>query len=870
MEKGRTSRRQPTSDTSTERVATPSTGTLEHENPKVEFVFTIGSFSEPLEKSKKRGRGDQDRGYFNPETGTALIADGMGAVTGGEAADTVVQSVAMQTQPKFLDGLSPDEAKDHIEATLRRANGELVSATDSREIEPGSGCTLTGVIPFTDTSGRNLVAIINVGDSATFGVENISGTTEKLTEDETVAMRYYSQGKSIPEHIESGNPRGMITNAFGAGGNKLKIHPQTVNILPLDEYNRFVITSDGIENLYTDQLNYPETRQWFAEQVADMSKSPQQLADLLGSKDAEKTDDKLIYVVDVTPTQPKVDDRDTLSFGLGHGKNPAELPDDRDDDVGHPTLGADADFEPFDESDEGESDAFTDWEFLFPDANEGEGTPADIEPDDPFSHLPPPPDNPYSHLPPPPDEGLVLPRDSDSDDDNSSASTGSSASGSLPRFPLPTPEPETAQEANLSLLISDVEYLRNSVAKLHNRKLWGVAGITRRKQMSRLQSEYSDRSRELTNVILMGEFSESDPTLSHEELTAQITARKIELLADEARAYARSRNETELNRYGRLVRRAGDIFYGTERKLGRRVGVGVAMGAGALAIGAITGPAALLALPVIRLTKAATAGVAGHDSKAGSLETHNRVLEKNIKKMKRTAQEGYVAENEAGQLVDSVRRSDSRRRALAIGSQALALGAVMQAAPVVREITDHIRLPHIGIHNGSGSAGGYKNLSARDIQDFKHANPGITESTLHTIDKDPEAFNRLVRTSQRIHDETGLQGAALSQRLTDTLALSHAKNEFLHDAAGRGISAQAAGQAFDDRMARLVFSDAVSHIKASTGLSGDALLRRVQDTAALSQIRDQFINQATSPSERFQRGRLFDEQFTQFVQQFQR
>lgn len=863
-------------------------GELERTPPQ--FSFEIGDGAKPLEKSAKQGRGDQDRGIFDND-GIAIVCDGMGSVTGAEAADTVAGSLYERVNNGQLDGKTDQEAAEHVAIALAAANNQVATKLGNGELEPDSGSTLGAVLPFTDSEGRQRAVIVGVGDTPVMLARG--STLTKLTLEETVAAEVF---EATGKYGEKAN---VITNVFNGDPEELSLASHNIRVIDVQDGDRFVVTSDGTEELYNDKFNYPEIREWFTNLVCDTTITPQRVATRLVTKDVQKTDDRLVYVVEaqenkpVKPEQPEAGsptDGEVTAPKRRRGKRgggaetnrkaardaraaaraaKAELPSASPDDVPNP-IGEDYDDVNAGPYDLEAQDPSSDWDPAGPSGDDSdpfdawrpffEGNDRDDDSADPdFSHLPPPPD--FSHLPPPPDASSGNPGHGESDDAT----------------------PYSPEQRELMERSEHVIQMRNKLADMQTKKRWGFAyGFIHRKKMNQLREQYEEAVCRYSESVVREEIANGTLNSDYETVLDRIE----ELEAVEGAEFVDANANAELTKYGKTIRWVGDKLYGDERTLRRKLFVGAGMGAVALGSAALAPalPGIATAVVGIRLMKAASGGVSGHDSEQGTRRILTKVTDKAVRKqMPREAvdvsglspaeQVRLIMDRQStfrAAYLDSINTSDTKRRTASFTGQVIALGGILHVAPAIRDMLGDLKLPRLPFTHGGGDSStapgsGFKNLSPDDVQKFKDASPGISQETLGAIDKNPEAFSRFVTTGQEIKQSTGLSGAALNERLADTLALAHDKNEYIAAARGSGISAEAAGAAFDNRMAEMVFADAVSHIRETTGLTGAELLKRVENTAALAQARDSFVSQGATATERFNRGVLFDEQFRQFA-----
>ena len=206
------------------------------------------------------------------------VADGMGGHAGGEiAADLAVRTLesAFIRQPSGM-GLA-----DAVNA----ANHAVWKASEERPELRGMGTTLTAMA-LVNEQGRDILALVNVGDSRTYRFHD--GELTQITADHSVAEEMVRAGEITPAEAAVHPRRHILTRALGvADGVEVdlwRIHP--------NRGDRYLLCSDGLTNeLGNGQI---------AEVLASVP-DPDQAADLLvrAARSHGGSDNITVVVVDV-------------------------------------------------------------------------------------------------------------------------------------------------------------------------------------------------------------------------------------------------------------------------------------------------------------------------------------------------------------------------------------------------------------------------------------------------------------------------------------------------------------------------------------------------------------------------------------------
>lgn len=162
---------------------------------------------------------------------TAIVADGMGGMNGGE----VASQMAAAAFNSFAESLTPDMSHDEVVMALK----QWTRLCDRSIVERGQqdpsllqmGTTLTGLLAF-----NNTLYVLNIGDSRTYRLRY--DIFKQLTEDHSERQR--TGNPSVPANL--------IYNALGTGTAFID-----VKVMQLVEGDRYVVCSDGLSDMVSDE-----------------------------------------------------------------------------------------------------------------------------------------------------------------------------------------------------------------------------------------------------------------------------------------------------------------------------------------------------------------------------------------------------------------------------------------------------------------------------------------------------------------------------------------------------------------------------------------------------------------------------------------
>jgi protein phosphatase len=169
----------------------------------------------------------------------ALVADGMGGCNGGE----VASALACDKIPKaYFSSNGPAPAA--LRASLEAVNTEIYQTAQAQPELHGMGTT---AVAFAVTSSHGWLAY--VGDSRLYLIRR--GQIYRMSEDHSMVFEMVHKGLLTPEEARNHADRNVLSRALGS-------HPQVEvscweEPFPIQAGDRFLLCSDGLHDLVTDQ-----------------------------------------------------------------------------------------------------------------------------------------------------------------------------------------------------------------------------------------------------------------------------------------------------------------------------------------------------------------------------------------------------------------------------------------------------------------------------------------------------------------------------------------------------------------------------------------------------------------------------------------
>jgi len=198
---------------------------------------------------------NQDAFAIIDRLGLWAVADGMG----GHAAGEVASQMAVEVMRDYIastqnqtDVTLPFDAPPDMPLPAQRllvagklANQKIYQLSRSDSKLTGMGTTMASLIVDGQTA-----YVTHAGDSRAYLIR--SGAIKQITEDHSLVNEYISQGLLSPADAATHPLKHVITRALGSSP-KIDMDVKTIPLLPGD---LFLLCSDGLSNLATDQEIY--------------------------------------------------------------------------------------------------------------------------------------------------------------------------------------------------------------------------------------------------------------------------------------------------------------------------------------------------------------------------------------------------------------------------------------------------------------------------------------------------------------------------------------------------------------------------------------------------------------------------------------
>jgi PPM family protein phosphatase len=186
-----------------------------------------------------------------PESGIAILADGMGGHLAGEVAsamaiDRVTHyllnafSRTRTAKSRTLRGASFESAV--IAEAIKTANAAIHEASLNRPEQAGMGTTIVAVA-FHD----NLLTVAHVGDSRLYRYRH--GVLSQVTEDHSMVQELLRRGLMTAEEARTSMNRNLVTRALGID----PLVEVDVREQPFEDGDIYLLCSDGLNDVLLDE-----------------------------------------------------------------------------------------------------------------------------------------------------------------------------------------------------------------------------------------------------------------------------------------------------------------------------------------------------------------------------------------------------------------------------------------------------------------------------------------------------------------------------------------------------------------------------------------------------------------------------------------
>jgi protein phosphatase len=188
---------------------------------------------------------NEDSIAADPESGVAVVADGMGGHRAGEVAARLAAHIVFDRLQariaEFRATAGPHSPLQAVDESINRANGAVYDASRTRPSYHGMGTTLAATL-FYD----NRVAAGHLGDSRIYRLRD--GVLELLTRDDSLLRDEMDLGLVSAADAAGSHNRGFVTRALGVGP-AARAHLVEHEARGGDVY---LLCSDGLNDLVDD------------------------------------------------------------------------------------------------------------------------------------------------------------------------------------------------------------------------------------------------------------------------------------------------------------------------------------------------------------------------------------------------------------------------------------------------------------------------------------------------------------------------------------------------------------------------------------------------------------------------------------------
>lgn len=202
-----------------------------------------------------------------PESGIAILADGMGGHLAGEVAsamaiDKVTHSLrhAFAAAHQKNEGqVESTEAQALVEA-IKDANSAIHAASMNRPEQAGMGTTIVAA-----TFHDQLLTVAHVGDSRLYRYRQ--GVFSQVTEDHSMVQELLRRGLMTPEEARTSVNRNLVTRALGVDPMvEVEVKEQS-----FEDGDVYLMCSDGLNDVLLDE----EIAAILGEQLSDLDMAAQ-------------------------------------------------------------------------------------------------------------------------------------------------------------------------------------------------------------------------------------------------------------------------------------------------------------------------------------------------------------------------------------------------------------------------------------------------------------------------------------------------------------------------------------------------------------------------------------------------------------------
>lgn len=204
-----------------------------------------------------------------PESGIAILADGMGGHLAGEVAsamaiDKVTHSLrqALATAGRKNDGQAASPEAQALVEAIQAANSAIHAASMNRPEQAGMGTTIVAA-----TFHDQVLTVAHVGDSRLYRYRQ--GVLSQVTEDHSMVQELLRRGLMTPEEARTSVNRNLVTRALGVDPMvEVEVKEQS-----FEDGDVYLMCSDGLNDVLLDE----EIAAILGEHLADLDMAAQKM-----------------------------------------------------------------------------------------------------------------------------------------------------------------------------------------------------------------------------------------------------------------------------------------------------------------------------------------------------------------------------------------------------------------------------------------------------------------------------------------------------------------------------------------------------------------------------------------------------------------
>ena len=193
---------------------------------------------------------NEDAVYANPESGLAILADGMGGYNAGEVASAMVttllgtgleQSFAPR-DPVLTSGGGRLRVQSVLAAEIARVNSAVYSAAQSQPQYAGMGTTLVMALFHGDS-----MTVAHIGDSRLYRLRRKE--FQLITRDHSLLQEQLDRGMLTQEQARYSRHKNLVTRALGVDPT---VEPE-INDYDTRQGDIYLFCSDGLSDMVEEQ-----------------------------------------------------------------------------------------------------------------------------------------------------------------------------------------------------------------------------------------------------------------------------------------------------------------------------------------------------------------------------------------------------------------------------------------------------------------------------------------------------------------------------------------------------------------------------------------------------------------------------------------